>query len=137
MLQFQNSSRENKYECYQLASSWNLTPNGSATGSDLITTSSCISCIKMLFGEDAADSTTDSPLVLPQNWGNNHAAYLTSWIAPGKMTHAIRVELEMHQNIGEQAQQAQADQDHDNSEEESDDEVAVLEMAGRRSGRRR
>ena len=105
------------------------------TASDLIASSSCISCIKMLFG-NAADDTEDSPLVLPQNWGNIHTPYVASWINTSKMTHAIRVELEMHQNLEVQEEEAPTNGEQDNSDAESDDE-ALFAMAGRRSARRR
>ena len=120
-----------------MASSWNLTANGPRVASDFIVSSSCVSCLKMLFG-NAADDTDDSPLVLPQNWGNQHAPYVASWIDRSKMTHQIRVELEMHQNA--EAQEQEVSGDENSSEDENDgqdEENEILESGGRRSNRRR
>ena len=122
-----------------MAPSWNLTPNGPRVASDYIVSSSCVSCLKMLFG-NPADDTNDSPLVLPQNWGNDHASCVASWIDSSKMTHQIRVELEMHQNLGQQEQEAIAHEEENSSEDENDEqdqENEILESGGRRSNRRR
>ena len=85
-------------EHYQLAPNWNKTPLGPSVASDHITTSSCIRCIKLLFGE-VVDSSTTTPVVLPQNWGNMNRNYVRRWICDSKLTKQIKVELEMHQKL--------------------------------------
>ena len=90
----------------------------------------------MLFGNEADDSN-DAPLVLPQNWGNEHGAYVASWINPSKMTHQIRVELEMHQNVQVEEQEDGIQEQGANAEQENDEDDGNAEVAGRRSARRR
>ena len=88
----------------------------------------------MLFGEDA-DESSDAPLALSQNWGNQNRTYVSTWISNNKLTHQVRVELEMHQQMNPveipngEAQQHEGQQQNEEQESEEPQE--------RRSGRRR
>ena len=147
-LQFQNSSRDNKCKCYQLAEDWNFSKLGPVIASGYITTTSCISCIKMLFGQPTDDST-DSALVLPQNWGNTNRSYVATWISDSKLNNAAMVELEMHNEPNaDQVAPATSDEEEEmqeegeeaaeqeEEEEESEDEQAPGQVEGLRPRRR-
>ena len=92
----------------------------------------------MLFAE-AADESSDAPLVLPQNWGNQNRTCVTTWVSENKLTHQVRVELEMHQHLPVvQAQNGQDEQDDAfNPENGNQQQDQNEEPQERRSARRR
>ena len=114
-----------------------MTPQGPAVASDHIAIASCISCIKLLFGQEA-ENAADAPLLLPQNWGNNHRSYVALWISATKMNHQAMVELEMHQEqAAQEGTNEENQQQQDQEEGEAEGEESTGLGGGRRSVRRR
>jgi hypothetical protein len=91
-IQFMNTQRENKYERYALAATWNLTPVASKTASSFILCNDAVKGLKMLFGE-ALDPDNPDILNMPPKWGSENENIIALWFQTEKLTSAHRVEL--------------------------------------------
>jgi hypothetical protein len=89
-----NTQKENKYERYAIAPTWNLTPVASKTASSFILCNDAVKGLKMLFGE-ALDSDNPDILNMPPQWGTENKDIIALWFQAEKLTSAHRVELGM------------------------------------------
>ena len=86
-----NLSKDNKYERYEVAQSWNLTPKGPKELTRFILIENVIKTVKMLYGE-LMDGNADI-LALPRHWGFDNREIIKKWFQEDKLNEAHRVEL--------------------------------------------
>ena len=122
-----NRHASNRYEFYELANDWNLTPDGNPhTFTQYIKLDHSITAMKCLYGAPMGED--DDMLVLDRHFGRDYPEVVASFFQLEKLTEQARLELGMPPLSGgtkdsDEKTEKQNDQD-DTSSDEGETELA-------------